>query len=191
MNLVAIVLAAGAGRRFGGNKLSAILDGRPLIAHAIAAARAAPVDRVIVVCPPGFNIGDWTGTPAVETVPLDSSALSASLKAGVAASGSVDGAFVFLGDMPRIPHDLAAQLVDALGDNFAAIPRDASGFGHPVLLSSCAFAEIATLEGDAGAGKLIRQRSDIAVVDVATSAIHLDVDRREDLDNLSGDDLLR
>ena len=35
MNLVAIVLAAGSGTRFGGGKLSAEFKGEPLIAHAI------------------------------------------------------------------------------------------------------------------------------------------------------------
>ena len=42
------MLAAGEGRRFGGPKQLASLDGRPLLAHVVAAARAA-LDPVVVV----------------------------------------------------------------------------------------------------------------------------------------------
>lgn len=76
MRRVALVLAAGAGRRFGGDKLSAEFRGMPLVHHAIRAARAAPVDRVIVVCGAGLAIGEWPGEPRVEAVRVASAALS-------------------------------------------------------------------------------------------------------------------
>ena len=44
-----LVLAAGAGTRFGGRKQLAELDGRPLLEHAVQAMTAAPVGRVVVV----------------------------------------------------------------------------------------------------------------------------------------------
>ena len=44
-----LVLAAGAGTRFGGRKQLAELDGRPLLEHALRAMTAAPVGRVVVV----------------------------------------------------------------------------------------------------------------------------------------------
>jgi len=44
-----IVLAAGAGTRFGGGKQLALLDGRPLLEHAVRAMTSAPVGRVIVL----------------------------------------------------------------------------------------------------------------------------------------------
>ncbi|MCJ2184388.1 NTP transferase domain-containing protein, partial [Novosphingobium sp. 1949] len=100
----AIVLAAGAARRFGSDKLSAPLEGEPLVFHAIRTARLAPVERVIVVAHCALAIGDWPGTPPVEPVRLASDALATSLRAGLAAAqahGALDGVFVFLGDMPR------------------------------------------------------------------------------------------
>lgn len=184
MKLAAIVLAAGSASRFGGDKLSAPLNGEPLLHHAIRAARAAPGERVIVVTAPGLAIGEWPGAPEVTALPLASGALSASLRAGLTAAGAVDGVFVFLGDMPLIPLDLAARLAEALGDRFAAVPRQEGRIGHPVLLSARAFAAVAKLEGDTGAGKLLRSRNDLAVVDCADAGIHLDVDRREDLARL-------
>jgi CTP:molybdopterin cytidylyltransferase MocA/SAM-dependent methyltransferase len=47
--VVAVELAAGAGTRFGGGKLTAPLDGRPLAAHAATAALACGIGRLVVV----------------------------------------------------------------------------------------------------------------------------------------------
>lgn len=184
VNLAAIILAAGAGRRFGGGKLSAHFNGEPLIAHAIGAARAAPVQRVIVVCPPSLDIGEWPGSPPVEALRIASPELSASLKAGIAACGTVDGALIYLGDMPLIPHPIAGELADALGSNFAAVPRWQGKQGHPVLLSAATFPAIAELQGDEGAGKLLKSRKDIAFVDTADEGVVLDIDRAEDIARL-------
>ena len=186
MRLVSVVLAAGSARRFGSDKLSAPFRGEPLVHHAIRAARAAPVERVIVVCGEKLAVGDWPGKPRVETVRIASTALSASLQAGIAAAADASGALIFLGDMPLIPHAIAGRLAAALGHHFAAVPCHGGRNGHPVLLSARAFPEIARLTADEGAGKLLRQRGDVAFVDVAEDAILLDVDRAEDLARLEG-----
>jgi molybdenum cofactor cytidylyltransferase len=180
MNLAAIVLAAGAARRFGGDKLSADFLGKPLVWHAIRAARAAPVERVVVVCSPALMLPEWPGAPAIEPVRIASDALSASLKAGIGAVAWADGAFVCLGDMPLLPDGVGQALAGRLGTNFAAVPRHQGRPGHPVLLSRRAFAEIALLEGDEGAGRLLKSRDDIAWVEVHDPGILLDVDRTED-----------
>lgn len=182
--LAALVLAAGSARRFGSDKLSAPFRGEPLVHHAIRAARAAPVERVIVVCGDRLDLGDWPGCPAVEPVPIASTALSESLKAGVGAAGAVAGLFVFLGDMPLVPHGVAGSLAAALEGHFAAVPRHAGTRGHPVLLSARALAEVATLTGDEGAGRLLKQRGDVAFVEVSDDAILLDVDHAADLARL-------
>jgi molybdenum cofactor cytidylyltransferase len=178
---VALVLAAGRATRFGSDKLRAPLDGRPLLHHAIGAARAAPVDRVILVARPGVDAGAWPGLPPVDVLEIDSYALSQTLKAGIAAAHGAAGAFVFLGDMPRIPHAIAASLASAIGPAYAAMPRHGGRPGHPVLLSARAFAAIAALTGDEGAGRLLRPRDDVTFVACADPAIHFDVDRPEDL----------
>lgn len=181
MTFVALVLAAGSARRFGGDKLVAPFRGEPLVHHAIRAARAAPVERVIVVCGPHLTTGDWDGFPSVDALRIDSAGLSDSLRAGIGASEDCHGAFVFLGDMPLVPWHIAHRLLDALGDSFAAIPRYQGRNGHPVLLSRRAFDEVARLSGDEGAGRLLNKRGDVAFVEVDEETILLDVDRAEDL----------
>ncbi|MCJ2188005.1 nucleotidyltransferase family protein [Novosphingobium beihaiensis] len=188
MNLAAVVLAAGHATRFGADKLSAPLGGEPLLFHAIRAARAAPVSRVIVVARPGLNTGTWPEAPPVDVVRLDSTALSQSLKTGIAAASGMDGAFIFLGDMPMVPHGEAARLAARLGSAYAALPRHDGRPGHPALLSAKAFPAIATLTGDEGAGRLLRARDDVVFDDCPDAAIHFDVDRPEDLNRLASKD---
>lgn len=178
MNLAAVVLAAGSARRFGSDKLSASFNGKPLVSHAILAALAAPVTRVIVVAHPALAIEEQ---PRLDVVRLASDALSDSLRAGLLAAGDVDGLFVFLGDMPLVPHVAAARLAERLGNAYAVMPLHAGKPGHPVLLSRRALADVPGLEGDAGAGKLLRMRDDVVFDECSDPLIHADVDRLEDL----------
>jgi molybdenum cofactor cytidylyltransferase len=184
VSLAALVLAAGKATRFGSDKLSALLDGEPLLHHAIRAARAAPVERVIVVSREGIDTGVWQGAPPVESVAIASDALSVSLSAGIAAAQGMDAAFVFLGDMPRVPHHVAGKLAVVLGDSYAAVPVCNGKSGHPVLLSARSFADVARLTGDAGAGKLLKTRGDVVHLACDDPGILLDVDRPEDLTSL-------
>lgn len=181
MKRVAIVLAAGSARRFGGDKLAALLDDEPLLHHAIRAARDAPVERVVVVARPGLDTGDWQGAPRVETLLIDSEALSASLLTGLGAAGEAEQIFVFLGDMPLVPHGLAAELAERIGDAFAVQPVHEDKPGHPVLLSHRAMRAAATLRGDEGLGRILRARDDVLHYPCADPHILLDIDRREDL----------
>lgn len=185
MSRVAVVLAAGAARRFGSDKLSASFRGEPLFVHALRAACAAPVDRVILVAHPALQIDVQPDGPRLEVVRVNTTALSNSLRAGIAVAGEVDGVFVFLGDMPLVPHDVAPKLADRIGAGYAALPRHQSELGHPVLLSARALRDMAALTGDAGAGKLLRSRDDVVLVDVDDAAVLADVDRPGDLARLS------
>ena len=190
---VAIVLAAGHARRFGGDKLNARFRGAPLLTHALAAAGSAPVSHVILVCREVIDVGPERAPPITQ-VPIASDGLAQSLAAGLAAAGDVAGAFVFLGDMPLVPPEVAGRLAAALGDNFAAMPRytghkgeNAGQPGHPVLLARRAFGEVMALTGDAGAGRLLRDRLDVSWVDTGDRGVLLDVDRRDDLSRLDAE----
>ena len=191
----AVVLAAGAGRRFGGGKLLAPWAGGALVIGALAAAFAAPVRRVIVV----------TGTAAaeVEAAARDFAARSgaasrllvvhaadhdegmgASLRRAAAElPADCAGAFVFLGDMPRVPHAVLGQLAAAVQAGApAAAPVFAGQRGHPALIGAALLPELATLHGDAGARAILKGLGDqLALVEAPDDGVLFDVDERDDL----------
>lgn len=181
MALAAIVLAAGRATRFGADKLLADFRGEPLVAHALRAALAAPVARVVLV---GGTHLPISADPRLSRVD-GGAGLADSLKAGLAAVGEVDGVFVFLGDMPLVPHGLAARLAEALGDALAAVPGRDGQPGHPVLLSRAAMALVEGLAGDNGLGKLLRSRADVVRLAVDDAGAVADVDTPTDLGALT------
>jgi molybdenum cofactor cytidylyltransferase len=122
----AIVLAAGAGRRFGGGKLLARWRGRPLVEGALDAALASGSDPIVVVTgadagPVAEAVRDWgqdrQAGARLRIVHAEDHAegMGASLRTGASALPlGLKGVFVFLGDMPGIPHDVLAGLAEAL-----------------------------------------------------------------------------
>lgn len=192
--LEAIVLAAGAGRRFGGRKLIALFEGRPLIVGALDAAFAAPVRGVVLAT---------NGDPELTAIARDharrldrlsdlrvivvteaAEGMGASLAAAAAAlPDDADGAFVFLGDMPRIPAEVPARLAAALaGDVDLAAPRFQGRRGHPVLFGRGHFAALRALKGDVGAQNVLATAGTrLVLVDSPDAGVLFDVDRREDL----------
>jgi molybdenum cofactor cytidylyltransferase len=194
----AIVLAAGAGRRFaeraGGRKLLAFFEGRPLIAGALDAAFAAPARRVFLVTGGDPDLAEVARAraqakgraDALEVVVATQAAegMGASLRTAIAAlPPDADGAFVFLGDMPRVPLDLAWDLAGALkGGIDAAAPRIEGRRGHPVLFGQACFPALLALTGDVGARDVLAALGDrLALVDRQDPGVLFDIDRPEDL----------
>jgi molybdenum cofactor cytidylyltransferase len=192
--LEAIVLAAGFGSRFGGGKLTAARSGGKLIEHALAAAFNAPTRAVTVVW------GADEAVPAAATTSAEdqgqaarlrlvhaeqhAQGLSASLKAGVESlPADCAGAFVFLGDMPRVPAAVLEPLAAALAlGALAAAPTFAGQRGHPVLFARALFGDLLTLSGDKGAGGLLAKLSadQLALIPAPDDGVLYDVDRPED-----------
>src|SRR3954463_4201201 len=102
-----LILAAGAGRRFGGTKQLADLRGRPLLEYAIEGVLSVPaLDPVIVVL--GHAAGEILGRVEfgeAEVVVCEEweRGQAASLRRGLAALADAGGAGVTLGDPPLLP----------------------------------------------------------------------------------------
>ena len=188
------MLAAGAGRRFGGRKLTAIFAGRPLIAGALDAAFAAPARGVVLATDGDSDLIAIAREHArtlgreddlrVVVVTQAAEGMGASLRAAVVAlPADAEGAFVFLGDMPRIPPEVPRALAQALrGDFDLAAPRVGDRRGHPVLFGRAYFAALRTLSGDTGAqGVLAKAGARLKLIDTADVGVLFDVDRPEDL----------
>lgn len=184
------MLAAGAGARFGGGKLLAAYRGAPLLHAALAAAQAAPVRAITVVT--GAD-ADAVGAaaqafdPAIRLVHAAGHAegMAASLRTGIASlAPDVEAVFVFLGDMPRVPHAVLAPLAEAVATGApAAAPTFAGRRGNPVVLGRALFDDIARLTGDVGARPILQGLgARLAEVEAPDDGVLFDVDERRDLD---------
>ena len=185
----AVVLAAGSGSRFGGGKLLAPWEQGLLLQAALASAFAAPVRSVTVV------IG--ADAPAVAAAarafdrravivhaPDYAEGMGASLRTGIASlPADAAGAFVFLGDMPRVPTGVLrrmAQAVEAGAE--AAAPIFQGRRGNPVLLGRALFPRLLALTGDAGARGVLQDLGErLALIEAPDDGVLFDVDTPADL----------
>jgi len=183
----AIILAAGAGSRFGGGKLMAPWRGGVLLDGALDAAFAAPVETVLVVVGADPAVAAHAEARGARIVQAADHALglSASLKAGITAlPQDAAGALILLGDMPEIPHAVLEPLIEAVqAGALAAAPVFEEQLGNPAALSVALFPKVLALQGDRGARALIEGLGEWLVrVSAPDGGVLFDVDRREDLD---------
>lgn len=184
--IVGVLLAAGAGTRFGGDKLLARLpDGTPIGVWAARTLRSA-VDRGLAVVRPG----DVTLARLLEAEGLDVAVFSdadegmgASLAFGVAAVPDADGWIVALADMPFVRRETVETVVGMLrAGAWIAAPSRRGRRGHPVGFSRGLFPELNRLEGDRGARVLLEQvPSRVETFESEDEGIFLDVDTLRDI----------
>ncbi len=175
--IATILLAAGKARRFGGQKLSAQLRGRQLARFAAQALIALGAEWNFVVhagTPPDL------GTNDVQGLALDppDAPISASIATGIAAAQAVGArvALIALADMPLVPTNHFKALLAAFdGDRIAS--RAGPITMPPALFGHQHFGALLSLEGDQGAGTLLK---DVMTIPLA-EALALDIDTREDL----------
>ena len=184
--IAGLVLAGGAGRRFGAPKQLADLDGVPLLQHAVDAMLAVPaLDRVVVVLGSyAEEIGAAVKFASAEPIVCEGWAegMAASLRCGVEELGGADWVVVTLGDMPGVTAEAIEAVLEAVGPDVDAVRAEYGGHGgHPVALSQAVLNRVASLRGDVGARDLLR---DARVRPV--EALHLarpdDVDTPEELE---------
>nr|WP_315984983.1 nucleotidyltransferase family protein [Pseudomonas mendocina] len=184
--VIALVLAAGSSRRFGGDKrMARLADGRGLLESTLVAV-AAVFKRVYVVLraedspaalgvPPG--VGVIRATHATR-------GMGASLAQAVAelADSEAKALAVFLGDMPWIGATTQRYLCTRVNRSIIIRPHYRRCSGHPVLFGRDFWPALRKLDGDSGARELLReQHASCVSVDVEDPGIHQDIDTPDDL----------
>lgn len=191
----AVILAAGAGSRFGGGKVQASLEGRPLLAHVLTAAREADIGRLVVVL--GRDAGAVLDAvhrddpAALERVlialnPAPGRGLATSIRLGFRAATAAPapaGVLLLLGDQPRVRAEVLRALCGAMApaSALAVVPRYADdSTPNPVLLLPAGWPLVARLAGDRGLGPLLAAES-TRLVQVPVRGRNPDVDTPNDL----------
>lgn len=185
-----VLLAAGAGRRYGGEKLlQARWQGRPIVEHSLQHLLAAVPDTVAVVADETDDLARLLRRCGVDTVrnPEPGRGMGSSIAAAVAARPDADGWIIALADMPWIRVDSIARVVQALREGATiAAPFHQGRRGHPVGFSAALQAQLQVLDGAEGARQLLQGAAGLTRVDVADPGVVLDVDRPSDLERAPG-----
>ena len=184
--LCGILLAAGASKRFGSDKLMHPLTGQTPVALAALARLRAAVPHVIAVVRPGAPMLENLLSEAGATVILCANAedgMGASLAAAVSASGEVAGWVIALADMPYIRPETIANIAAALAagaDIVAPVYRGERG--HPVGLAARFRPQLLALRGDAGARSVLKEHAGLVkLIEVDDPGVCRDIDTPADL----------
>jgi len=184
----AVILAAGASRRYGSPKQLVVVDGRTLLEHAIDAALIAGLAPVVAVVPV------WLSQPALldgERVhwlrnPFPERGMSLSLRLGFQALGEhAEAALILLGDQPGVTQTTIAAILAARGDRPVVATESEGVLAPPILIEGSHFHLVAGLTGDIGLRDLLRADPDL-VRSVAVAAHPPDLDTPEDLGRILG-----
>ena len=190
--VAAIVLAAGRASRFGGDKVLARLEGRPLLQHVLDAVADASVREVVVVHGPdgADRLADaikWRDERCVEN-PRPDDGLASSVKVGLAAvSDDAGSALILLADQPRVRSIVIRRLVEAwrAGAGPIVAPRySRDGAPNPVLVDRTAWPLAFALDGDRGLGPVLREHP-VLVRWLDVAGDNPDVDTAADLERLA------
>jgi len=196
----ALLLAAGSGSRFGGDKLLATFRGKPLAAHpAMTLAQVISAGILaggVAVVPSGDTRLTWlfdTAGLRVIDNPEAASGMASSLRHGLAALAQPEiqpragAALIVLADQPMLSGAVIASLVQFWQREGRSVrPRYARGArapGHPVLLDRSLWPLVDGLSGDQGFGPELRQVPNaMTVIDMPGD--NPDVDTPDDLRQL-------
>lgn len=184
--IVGVLLAAGIGSRFGGDKLLYRLpDGTPMAVAAAVSLRSACSDTIAVLRPHHDALASLLTAAGCKIIFCTDAneGMGHSLAAGVQATSDASGWVVALADMPFIATASHQAVVSRLrlGASLAASQYHGQR-GHPVGFSRIWFDQLTAMTGDEG-GKTIleKHRNDLVLCPVEDPGVLRDIDKREDL----------
>lgn len=158
-----LVLAAGAGRRFGGPKaLARDPDGVPWVERAVRAIRDGGCDPVVVVLGAAADAAARLVPAGASVVRAEgwSEGVSASLRAGLeaVASTSASAVVVVPVDTPDLPAAAVTRVAARASHGALAFAAYDGAPGHPVVIGRDHWAAVAAaVSGDVGARPYLRE----------------------------------
>ena len=162
----AIILAAGQSKRMTReNKLVRKIQGIPLIKHSVKNILASSIDELIIVL--GYQkeiikklIDKNEKIKFVFNKDFESG-MATSIKTGLNhLSEETESFFICLGDMPMVNKDIFNLLIKSKNNREIIVPTYKNKQGNPILFSKSMKKKIMTIEGDAGAKKVIELNKD-------------------------------
>jgi molybdenum cofactor cytidylyltransferase len=189
--VLAVVLAAGGSTRMGRPKQLAELAGRPMLAHVLAAAEDAPVDRVLVALGgAATEVLDRVDLGRAEPLVVEGWAAGMGhvlARTLARATGDWGAVVVLLGDQPLVPGRAVGRVVQAWRGGAGPVVTATYGGrpGHPKLFDRRLLPDLLRLGGDAGARDLVAAHPGwVHRVEVGDLGSDADVDVEADLERV-------
>lgn len=186
-----IVLAAGKGSRFLGadHKLAQRLGSATVLATTLRTAVTTQLPVVVVTTAAFAEVARRSvaardvivlpevGAPGVESLGLG---MGTSIAAGVAARPDAGGWVILPGDMPMVQAATLHAVADQLDHHAVVYAQHHGRRGHPVGFGAELYSELAALNGDEGARRLVARYPAFGV-EVDDPGVLIDVDTEADL----------
>ncbi len=188
MNVGCVLLAAGSGKRFGGNKLTHVVCGATMIEHALGLFSGLPFCvRVCVTRSGAETVCEGAKAHGFVTAinPDPERGVGTSAAIGTLAAQSLcpalDGLLFAVCDQPYLGEGSVKKLTDAFvahPDNIVSLCWGGER-GNPAIFPKKLFSELSALDADVGGGAVIRKHPELLLLVEAGSARELaDVDTR-------------
>lgn len=179
-----ILLAAGAGSRFGGNKLEAALNGELLGLHAARTLARVGCGHLLAVHDPAqVALAEALAALGYQLIPNTKASAgmghSLALAVQAAQSTDADAILVCLADMPFVTADHLSAII-AIGTKRVIASSNSTTRMPPALFPRSYWPILAQTAGDSGARALLK---DAAIV-MATPDMLADIDYKSDLNRL-------
>ncbi len=183
-----VLLAAGAGSRFGGGKLLAEFDGKRLFEHAMNALPTERFVRVAVVsgCEDILAESERRGFLAVRN-DAPEQGISLSIRLGLESAKPCSAVLFLVGDQPLLTKESVRRILEAGAARPEKIiaPEAPDGrLGNPCLFPAAFFPELSALEGDRGGKRVIRAHPEVLFTVPLPEEELFDTDTKEELQRL-------
>lgn len=188
MRLGIVLLAAGAGKRFGGNKLTAQVHGKPMYLWAMENIEEMKTELPTVVV---------TGTPEIVSAAEAKGmiaifngrpelGISLSIRLGIEAviqeDRKVDGILFMVCDQPWLEKTTLVRLMSEFDGGILALSYGERR-GNPVIFSREYLKELSELSGDIGGRQVMaRHRENVRFLEVNDERELQDIDKREQME---------
>ena len=186
MTLGCIVLAAGQGTRFGGNKLLSPLAGRPMLAHVLDQLPRDRFGRLLAVAS-ASRVALLCGDAGVPCLLYAGGPQSHTIRLGVEAMAGTDGCMFVMGDQPLCTR----QSMELLAEAFARRPEAVVRLSYrgkacsPTVFPSRYYPQLAALSGEQGGMAAVAGLNpEICLVEAGQEAELWDADTPQALERL-------
>jgi CTP:molybdopterin cytidylyltransferase MocA len=179
-----ILLAAGAGVRFGGGKLAALLCGRPVIEYILNSLSVVPFSQRVIVAA-NTALLDTARRYGFDGVVNDQPDLgvSRSIRMGLELMAETDACMFCVADQPLLKQQTLDGMLNDYEPGTILMISHKGQTGNPVIYPSSLFNELKSLSGEES-GKTVACRHDglLRLFHITDESQLSDIDTREDLE---------